>query len=441
MEGSSSISNDGFTQIMLKAALEAVPILTEENYSMWKDKISILLELKNVKTALEDETKQLNKMEDIEVRVIILSKIDSITHTNVVTPENINSAKLLWKSIKERFALSQTANQAQIFNKFLYQEFRTEDIPFITQTKISIKKMADVGIDLPDDIVAYLLLFKFPPQLHLLRQQIMHSDKEITVDLVLNHLTQLNNKKKSKISKSKSHKTALITSERQKPSVPKDQRCRKGFHNPKSKDHPEERCWHKYKNLAPDWWKEAQAKWRAQFNHKDREVAHYHALVTTWIENISTDYRIILDSGASCHMFNSKAYFTELNKEIGDSISTGKEGANLPILGKGTVKLSWRSSHITLSNCFYVPELVINLISPGELIAEKNCQLESRGQQFKLLREDKLVFSGYIKENLFVLNMPKSIGNGGKTSYLTRKIFTPEKLMHLHLSLSHASPH
>lgn len=172
MEGS---SNNGFRQIILKAALEAVPILTDENYSIWKDKMTILLELKGVKEALEDNTKNVGSTDDMEICVILLSQIDSITHNNVVNPSNISSAKLLWLNIKEQFTSSQTANQAWIFNKFLYQQFKPDAInSFITDTKISMKKMLDVGIDLPNDILSYLILFKFPSSLHSLWQQIMH---------------------------------------------------------------------------------------------------------------------------------------------------------------------------------------------------------------------------------------------------------------------------
>lgn len=220
MEGSSN--SDGFLQIILKAALEAVPVLTDENYSIWKEKMTILLELKGVKEALEDETKTLKTTDDMEIRVILLSQIDSITHNNVVNPTNITSAKLLWQTIKERFSSSQTANRARIFNEFLYLQFKTDLINlFITETKISMKKMIDVGIDLPDDILAYLILFKFPSTLQSLRQQIMHSDKSVSVKLVLNHLTQLNNETKSNAQDVKTTlDTALVVSRNVKKPLP-----------------------------------------------------------------------------------------------------------------------------------------------------------------------------------------------------------------------------
>jgi hypothetical protein len=45
-------SNNGFCQAMLKTALETTPQLTEENYSIWKDKMTGLLELRGVLATL-----------------------------------------------------------------------------------------------------------------------------------------------------------------------------------------------------------------------------------------------------------------------------------------------------------------------------------------------------------------------------------------------------
>jgi hypothetical protein len=48
-----STQNDGFRQAMLKSALNTIPQLTEENYLIWKDKISALLKLRGVLTSLD----------------------------------------------------------------------------------------------------------------------------------------------------------------------------------------------------------------------------------------------------------------------------------------------------------------------------------------------------------------------------------------------------
>ncbi|KNZ44245.1 hypothetical protein VP01_9377g1, partial [Puccinia sorghi] len=59
---------------------------------------------------------------------------------------------------------------------------------FITQIKTTISRLHEVGIELPKDIIAYLILNKLPPSTSNISQQITHSEKEITPELVLDHL-------------------------------------------------------------------------------------------------------------------------------------------------------------------------------------------------------------------------------------------------------------
>ncbi|KNZ54278.1 hypothetical protein VP01_2990g3 [Puccinia sorghi] len=138
--------NDGFCQAMLKAALDTTPQLTEDNYSFWKDKMTGLLELRGVFTALESPSMALTNNESVELKLLLISKMDTITQNNVINSENRNSAKEIWKSIKERFALSQSSNRARVFNDFLYLNFKEDAIDsFIMEVRVSIKKMVNMG--------------------------------------------------------------------------------------------------------------------------------------------------------------------------------------------------------------------------------------------------------------------------------------------------------
>lgn len=107
---SETTKNDGFRQAMLKAALDTTPQLTEENYSVWKDKMSGLLELRGVLNTLKSTALPLSKYDNAELKLLLISKMDSVTHNNVINAENRSSAKEIWKSIKERFASSQSSN-------------------------------------------------------------------------------------------------------------------------------------------------------------------------------------------------------------------------------------------------------------------------------------------------------------------------------------------
>ena len=149
MSGSSL--NDGFLQAMLKSALDTIPQLTEENYSIWKDKMSALLQLQGALTKLESTNLTvLDADTNAELILLIISKIDSVTHKNVVTADNWKSAKSLWEAIIYRFASSQAYNRAQIFNKFLYIKFKEDLVKsYVTDVKVSIKKLVDVVVSQP----------------------------------------------------------------------------------------------------------------------------------------------------------------------------------------------------------------------------------------------------------------------------------------------------
>ena len=160
--------------------------------------MTALLKLRGVLTALNNVDVPLGDSDNAELILLLISKIDSVTHNNVVTEENRDSAQKLWMLIKEWFSSSQASNQAQIFNDFLYVKFQEDSVKaFVTDIKVPIKKLLNVGINLPQDILAYLVLFKFPILLHTLKLQIMHSNKELNVRFVCNHLIQFKNESKA----------------------------------------------------------------------------------------------------------------------------------------------------------------------------------------------------------------------------------------------------
>ncbi|KNZ54487.1 hypothetical protein VP01_2933g1 [Puccinia sorghi] len=439
-------SSDGFRQAMLKTAIETIPQLSEENFSIWRDKVVALLKLRGVLNALESASIPLGETINAELVMLLLSKMDSVTHNNVVTAENRDSAQKLWLSIKERFASSQSSNRAKIFNDFLYLKFHEDAVgTFVTDIKVAIKKLVDVGIDLPQDILAYLVLFKFPNSLQTLKHQIMHSDKDLDVQFVCNHLIQFDNENKVESTKMNSGPidAALFTSkgkgngfrgsDRTKHFNFGSRRCKSGFHNPKQdENHSSDDCWHLHPDKAPEWWRDSQAQWKA---NKEKEN-YFISLLTLWVESGNPRCRIILDSGASTHIFNDEKYFTDLELGEFDSIKTGKKDATLPIKGRGTVRLTWGNRTLQLENCLFVPDIVINLISAGEL-SLKNCEIQAKGATFTVSKDNGQVLKGRIDNGLFTVNNPTEVGGGKRHS--ANVLQTKESLQEIHERLGHAS--
>ncbi|KNZ58329.1 hypothetical protein VP01_1951g5 [Puccinia sorghi] len=311
---------DGFRQAMLKTTLETIPQLTEENYPIWKDKMEALLELRGLLTTLNSDARALFADDNAELELLLISKMDSVTHNNVVTSDNRDSAKALWKSIKERFASSQSSNRARVFNNFLYLVFKEDNIEqFVTETKIAIKKLVDYNNEAKAE----------------------KKEESTTTDASL-----YSNKDKRK-------------------------------NNPKFGKN-------KNSTRSPDWWKEEQAKWKAS----KLEANYFMSLLTLWVEKEDNKSRIIMDSGASAHIFNDGQFFTQITQGEFDNIKTGKEDATLPIKGKGTVRMKWGNRVIQLEDCLYVPDIVINLVSAGSL-DKKGCQIHSKAGKFLLRNPGK----------------------------------------------------
>lgn len=141
--------------------------------------------------------------------------MDTTTHYNLVTAENRELEKALWAAINNWFASSHTLDQAREFNNFLYLIFKEDKVKyFVIKAKVPKKKLTNLGMDLPNDTLAYLILFEFPLGLQALKKQIMHLYRDISVEHVLKHLTQHHNKHLAESKGSSDKKTLVICNSR-----------------------------------------------------------------------------------------------------------------------------------------------------------------------------------------------------------------------------------
>lgn len=155
--------------------------------------MTVLLKLWGVLATFNNPAAALGDSNNTELKMLLLDKMDSVTHDNVIMADNCELAQKIWIYIKEKFSSSQASNWAQMFNDFLYVIFQEDSVEtFVTNIKVAIKKLVDIGIKPPQDILAYLVLFKIPNLLQTLKRQIMHSKKELNVKFVCNHLIQFN---------------------------------------------------------------------------------------------------------------------------------------------------------------------------------------------------------------------------------------------------------
>jgi hypothetical protein len=99
--------------------------------------------------------------------------------------------------------------------------------------------------------------------------------------------------------------------------------------------------------------------------------------------------KVILDCGATAHMFYDRSFFSSYTCTTGYSVSVG-DARNVPVGGYGCVRLRIKvpGGHhtMTLHGVMHVPKLAINLISLGAL--------QSDGASYRSTKDGLLVMLG-----------------------------------------------
>ncbi|KNZ55343.1 hypothetical protein VP01_2704g5 [Puccinia sorghi] len=369
---------------ILKTTIEAIPVLTEENFSSWRTRITALFKLGGVKNQMLEGNPALDDDDNTTLCAIILSKLSTATQSNIVNAENEDDAQLLWKAILKRFISSEPSNRARVYNNFSNIVFDSSNIEkFITEVRSAIVKMVDVGINIPEDIITYDLIKRLPNSLDNIKQSITHSrdGEDIKPEKLLDHLEiHLNELKVSAATKGEVVAASMYTSE--------DHKCLGGRHNPSSKTHPKEKCWAVYPEQ------------RLAFLKKKEE-----AQVSTYSTFSSLQPSIfILDSGSSSHMISDRQLFLTLDENEGGLINTSSGMSTLQIRGKGTVKLKFRDRTVIFHNVLLVPNITVNVLSLRLLVLD-NCNINFYPNHFEILRDNEVFLDGHYQNNIPVLEL------------------------------------
>lgn len=343
---------DKLEQTILKTAIEAIPLLTIDNYSLWKNRVENMLDLQELYDDLTGEKGSLTKSQDVQLRTILTSKLDSSIHANVIDHNNEKDARAIWKSISNYFASSEASNRARVFKELLRLKFSASDIPgFITSVRTILARFHEVGINIPVDISTYLILDKLPSSLDNVCERITHSDKEINPELALEQLRVYYNDQQAigGGSGTKNDPIALLTDNSRK--------CKKGAHNPLS-GHSESNCWTLYPERRPAHLPKING------SRTESTVSSFHS------SPVQPSFQFILDSGSSAHMVSNPDLFCVLDrKKLGD-VRTSSGDESLKIEGIGTIRLVNELGEMLLNQVLYVPDLVVNLLSVRCLILE-----------------------------------------------------------------------
>ncbi|MBW0488520.1 hypothetical protein O181_028235 [Austropuccinia psidii MF-1] len=293
---------------------------------------------------------------------LITNFLDSRTFAALVTSEETTkNSYLLWNKVNRRFASSKFNSKARIWSKFQKLTYENSLKDFITNTRKCLSDIASVGIAVEEEILAFSILTKLPEEFHSLIEKVtLNAETQGNLDAILNVLHEATLKEDAL---STDTSRALVL---KKDSFPSKivHYCSNGKHNPLITTYGPEKCWKFHPKLKPE---------RRQ---KDKEqkvnFTIARALFTHYSTESNLSITIVLDTGASNHMFINKYFFENLHPKHHTKVTTGCGKSNLTSQGMGLEKIVDCIGNLwLLPNSLYVPDLTTNLLSVSS-IAKKN---------------------------------------------------------------------
>ncbi|KNZ44276.1 uncharacterized protein VP01_9320g1, partial [Puccinia sorghi] len=98
-----------FSKTLLK------PLLTMDNFTLWRNRVANLLDLQEQRKPLTDPKGVLTAFQGVQLRTVLTSKLNPSIHNNVINHQNEKDSHLIWASIMEFYSSSQPSNQARVF--------------------------------------------------------------------------------------------------------------------------------------------------------------------------------------------------------------------------------------------------------------------------------------------------------------------------------------
>ncbi|MBW0527800.1 hypothetical protein O181_067515 [Austropuccinia psidii MF-1] len=317
-----------------------ISILTEDNYSEWKLRMIICLKQRRLyqycitQCVTGDGKTQTPALEakvidaNAEACGIITNFLYSRTFSALVTSEEITqNSFLLWNKVNERFASLSFNSKAQIWSRFQKLIYEDNLKDFIANTQKCLSNIASVGIAVEDESLAFSILTKLPEEFHSLIEKVtLNADTQGNPDAILNVLHEAALKEEALLVDSTK---ALVLKKDKFPSKIVHY-CSNGRHNPLITTHRPEKFWQLHPKLKPE---------RKQKDKEQRtNFTIACALFTYQHKNKAQPLMLVLDTGASNHMFNNKSFFRYLHQNQ-IKVATRCNKSTLISQGKGLAEI------------------------------------------------------------------------------------------------------
>lgn len=365
----------------------------------------------------------------------LLQKLNQKSKTRFVTKENILLPNQLWDAIQKHYASKESPNQGRVLMNFLRITFTSLD-QFIIDIRQGLSNLiaCDVTDKIDDDMLAEIIVHKFPEHLDTMRE-IMVDKRPLSTEKVLEtldqHAAEESEKKDKQTALSLRRNTfgaaqagrfnaAVNRSSRTPRSFPF---CSNGVHNDQTQ-HSREDCYQLHPEKRPSQSNNSRPNRRNQANviqsqnktqppsaennpfsvldvYPDHTSSFAGAVRALAVKSTPSDHAKLLDSGCSDHMtsdFNDFATYTPKNATV--SLA---DGSVINIIGEGTMFGKSNGSFLTF-HAYHVPKVNGTLISLGKLLLE-GCSLKSDGSHFTVVKEDSNILHGTIRDSVLELDL------------------------------------
>ncbi|MBW0488787.1 hypothetical protein O181_028502 [Austropuccinia psidii MF-1] len=351
--------------------LSNIPLLDGNNYSHWYLRIKIhprskdLIKVCEKPLAPDASIPVTNKWynSSYEAINIITSNINKRVFREVVNNETSEKANILWAKLNKQYASRRAVNRGRLRMDWQRTFYSGNFQSYIDSCRKMMMKLKSVDIKVPNEILYFSLLGKL-------------GDK--------NH-------------------SALFSASNEQ--FKKVYYCSNGRHNQQCTTHRKEECWAENPHLRP-----SRREKKRKFLNPSAHLLVATALITSSLSQKENLNDLVVDCGATHHMFNNKDFFHSLSFLVKINIATGDVNSTLIACGIGTVNLNCNNRIIKLEYCHFVPKLNCNLISMLELF-KKQLTIHCQGNKFILESNKEIILDGNIIDGLMYINynLPKSL--------------------------------
>lgn len=410
-----------------------IPKLTGKNYLNWKSIMTDMIIIRGLENVVFKREE--NRMLNLHAKLLIKSALDD---THLAEVRSYEQAYEMWNHLSRMCIGANSCDVAMLVRKFYNFNYTPDDNMVTHLEKLSTmrEQLKDVDQAPTDEVFIDRIIQTLPSEYDRLKESwdYMHSSQKTIKELKQRILSIEEKQKHEKLEPIQQayvvHNQAVHNRPR-RTSIEERKRlthCAKCGH----KGHWAAECHTRPENYVnKDYQQSQQRHMPANNDHSKPQnngqslvfvVNHSNKLCNLQIASKVTDSRAfkvstsretlrnqwIADSGATTHICNNSAWFTDL--ELYDSPKTVSVGddRSTQLLGIGKVEIISRVGKqqllATIENVLLVPELATNLISISQLDA-KGITASFANGEIQLIRNGQQVAHGTKNNNLWLMDM------------------------------------